>query len=173
VATAGWHRAGHLPPVDPPARRPGRCGLIGEENGGSTFTSPAHPARGNLAAASEATLSKVLIIAQRVADGSFLREQLIRQGFEVQVLGIEETPQWKSKLLDAPRVPSSLMHALPSWAGIAAALKENPATQDIRCCSVPWNRTAMAGQCWRWNALTKPLHRGAGPGPAALWPDRG
>ncbi|MFH1086402.1 MAG: helix-turn-helix domain-containing protein, partial [Chloroflexota bacterium] len=139
----------------------GRIGVesSGEENGGSTFyfTLPIlHEGAGPVA--SEASLSRVLVVAQRAADGSFLQEQLTRQGFEVQVLGVEETPQWKSLLLDAP--PGAIVFdSRTSELGwdITSALRENPATQDIPVLLCAIKPESDGGALLALDSLVKPV----------------
>jgi signal transduction histidine kinase/DNA-binding LacI/PurR family transcriptional regulator/AraC-like DNA-binding protein len=139
----------------------GRIGVesSGEENGGSTFYFTLPILREEtVVAASEASLSRVLIVAQRAADGSFLREQLARQGFEVQVLGIEETPQWKSGLLDAP--PGAIVfdsRASELGWDITAALKENPTTQDIPVLLCAIQPDSDGGAMLALDSLSKPV----------------
>jgi signal transduction histidine kinase/DNA-binding LacI/PurR family transcriptional regulator/AraC-like DNA-binding protein len=131
----------------------------GEEDGGSEFYfSLPVASEEELAADQDVRLSTVLVLAQRAADGAYLREQLSRQGFEVQVLGMAETPHWRPHLLSAP--PGAIVldarAADLAW-DITALLKQRPATSDIPVVLCALSPESDGGAALSLDAMTKPL----------------
>ena len=61
-----------------------------------------------------------------------LHEHLVREGFQVETIGISETPGWLARVLAAP--PGAVVLDLPAsqrgWE-LMELLKANPVTQDI------------------------------------------
>ena len=131
----------------------------GQENSGSTFYFTIPVLRQEAApAAGESGLSRVLVVAPRGSDGAYLQQQLTRQGFEAQVVGIEETPNWKAVLLESP--PGAIVFdSRTSELGwdVAAALKEDPATQDIPVLLCAIQPDSDGGAMLALDALAKPV----------------
>jgi signal transduction histidine kinase/DNA-binding LacI/PurR family transcriptional regulator/AraC-like DNA-binding protein len=138
----------------------GRIGVrsSGEEGGGSTFYFALPAMKGQ--AAGESGVSErgtaVLLLTKRAGSGRRLQEHLIREGFEVEMLCMDETADWLSQVIMAP--PGAVVLDLPAsergWE-VVQALKENPATQDVPV--LLYALLQDSGSALALNYLTKPL----------------
>ena len=130
----------------------------GEENGGSTFyfTLPVLPA---VQPPRSAQLSqKVLVLTDLALRGQALNEHLVKEGYQVQVVGIEETPDWLDQVLAAPvgAVVLDLPGSQRGWE-LVELLKNNPATQDIPVIFYSLLREQGGGAVLAFDYLTKPV----------------
>jgi signal transduction histidine kinase/DNA-binding LacI/PurR family transcriptional regulator/AraC-like DNA-binding protein len=114
----------------------GKIGVYssGEENGGSTFyfSLPVPAEIAPLPSSSTSHTQAVLILTDRVERVALIREHLIQQGFQIEMISIPETPDWLAKVLADP--PGAVVLDMPAsergWE-LVEILKGNPATQDI------------------------------------------
>ncbi len=138
----------------------GRIGVrsSGEEGSGSTFYFTLPAMKGQ--AAEESSLSArgaaVLLLTKRTSSGRRLQEHLVREGFEVEMLCMDETADWLSQVLMAP--PGAVVLDLPAsergWE-VVQALKENPDTQDVPV--LLYTLLQDSGSTLALDYLTKPL----------------
>jgi signal transduction histidine kinase/DNA-binding LacI/PurR family transcriptional regulator/AraC-like DNA-binding protein len=114
----------------------GRIGVrsSGEEDSGSTFYFTLPAMKGQAAGESSVSArgAAVLLLTKHASNGRRLQEHLVREGFEVEMLCMDETADWLSQVLMSP--PGAVVLDLPAsergWE-VVRALKENPATQDV------------------------------------------
>ena len=138
----------------------GKIGIhsSGEENSGSTFyfTLPVLPATDTTRPAEPSQV--VLILTEQMQRSLPLRQHLERQGFQVQVLVIVQTPNWLEELLAIQ--PGALVLDLPAarrgWE-IIDILKKNSATQDLPILFYSLLQEQDSGSMLALDYLAKPL----------------
>jgi len=115
----------------------GQIGVVssGEEDGGSTFyfTLPAMSVHA-IEELARATRSRAVLLLTACASGAVrLQEHLTREGFEVNAVSIDESPDWLSRVLASPPGAVVLDFQPASERGweLIEILKGNPATQDV------------------------------------------
>jgi len=136
----------------------------GQEGTGSTFyfTLPVmeRPAsRVGTAATVLAPGQTVLLLAKQPGDGERLHKYMTRQGFEMQVLQVDEIANWLSQGLMSPPGALVLDVGLASEQGweIMKALKGNPATQDVPVVFYSLAQEGNSGSMLELDYLTKPI----------------
>jgi signal transduction histidine kinase/AraC-like DNA-binding protein/DNA-binding LytR/AlgR family response regulator len=138
----------------------GRIGVrsTGEEGSGSTFyfTLPAMKGRAAEEAKVSARGAAVLLLTRRASSGRRLQEHLVREGYEVEMLCMDETADWLSQVLMSPpgAVVLDLPASEPGWE-VVRMLKENPATQDVPV--LIYTLLQDSGSALALDYLTKPL----------------
>ncbi len=115
----------------------GKIGIqsSGTEHGGSTFYFTL-PTIGDHVAANTATgdhAKRVLLLTEGESNGTRVQKHLVREGFAVELLRINETPDWLARTLSSPpgAVVLDLQPASEQGWEVMQALRENPATQHI------------------------------------------
>jgi AraC-like DNA-binding protein/nitrogen-specific signal transduction histidine kinase len=130
----------------------------GEEGSGSTFyfTLPAMKGRAAEEPGLPARGAAVLLLTRRASSGRRLQEHLVREGFEVEMLCMDETADWLAQVLMSP--PGAVVLDLPAsergWE-VVRTLKENPATQDVPV--LLYTLLQDSGSALTLDYLTKPL----------------
>ena len=130
----------------------------GSENGGSTFyfTLPVLEAPPMMPKA--ALSQSVLVLTSLAARAVHLREHLVTEGFQVEILGIDESPNWLSNVLADP--PGAVVLDIPvaerGW-GLMELLKNNPSTQDIPVIFYSFLQEQHSGSMLALDYLTKPV----------------
>jgi len=101
----------------------------------------------------------VLLLAERTGVEERVQEYLARQGFEVEVLWVNETTEWLSQLLAAPpgAVVLDFLPASKRGWEVLKILKGNPATQDIPVLFYALEGEADSGAVLELDYLTKPI----------------
>ena len=138
----------------------GKLGLIssGSEDGGSTFyfTLPVLETPPILPQA--APSQSVLVLTSLAARASRLREHLVTEGFQVEILGIDESPDWLAHVLTEP--PGAVVLDIPvaerGWE-LMELLKNTPATQDIPVIFYSFLQDQSSGSMLALDYLTKPV----------------
>lgn len=134
---------------------------LGKEGAGSTFffTLPvlAEPADGGVRAASPAQM--VFILTEQAGRGSSLRQYLSRQGFEAEVLSVEQAADWWPRWLAEP--PGAVivergMAAQQGWE-VLKVLRENPLTQHVPVLFYALEEQQQTGSLLDLDYLTKPM----------------
>ena len=130
----------------------------GEEDSGSTFyfTLPAIKGRAAEEPGGSARVQTVLLLTERASSGMRLQEHLVREGFEVETLCVDETADWLSQALMSP--PGAVVLDLPAsergWE-IVQTLKENPTTQAVPV--LFYSLLQDSGSVLALDYLTKPM----------------
>jgi AraC-like DNA-binding protein len=130
----------------------------GEEDSGSTFyfTLPVIKGRAVEEPGGSVRVQTVLLLTERASSGMRLQEHLVREGFEVETLCIDETADWLSQVLMSP--PGAVVLDLPAsergWE-IVQTLKENPTTQNIPV--LFYSLLQDSGSVLALDYLTKPM----------------
>lgn len=143
----------------------GRLGVhsSGQEGAGSTFyfTLPVvRNAEGRARGHPEPSSGSVLVLARRFSTaGLRLREHLVRQGFAVELMWMEEQNVWLPHLISAP--PGAVVvdtggSAAQGW-DILKTLKDNPTTRDIPVVFYTLEEGQEIGSVLRLDYLTKPV----------------
>ena len=138
----------------------GRLGVLssGSENGGSTFyfTLPVLEASPILPQA--APSQSVLVLTSLASRAIRLREHLVTEGFQVEILGIDESPDWLTSVLEEP--PGAVVLDIPvaerGWE-LMELLKNNPATQEIPVIFYSFLQEQSSGSMLALDYLTKPV----------------
>ncbi len=138
----------------------GRLGVrsSGSENGGSTFyfTLPVLEAPPILPQA--APSQSVLVLTSLASRAVRLREHLVTEGFQVEILGIDESPDWLTSVLEEP--PGAVVLDIPvaerGWE-LMELLKNNPATQEIPVIFYSFLQEQSSGSMLALDYLTKPV----------------
>jgi signal transduction histidine kinase/DNA-binding LacI/PurR family transcriptional regulator/AraC-like DNA-binding protein len=112
-----------------------RVSSSGEEEAGSTFSFslPVYDWPREEAQSKPEEILPVLLLTEQVNDADLLRIHLEQRGFTVKVMGIEDEPQWLSKVLQDPPgavVLDFLPAAELGWE-LVSKFKQNSLTQDI------------------------------------------
>jgi len=104
----------------------------GDENGGSTFYFVLPLMQDEFPVTAEHPSQAVLVLTSRAAQAEHISVHLRREGYQVEILGIDETPGWLRAVLAAP--PGAVVLDLPAsqqgWE-LLEIFKNNPSTQDI------------------------------------------
>ncbi len=135
----------------------------GKEGAGSTFyfTLPV------MADLSDLDVSKtlspeqtVLMLTEQSGRGKNLRQYLVRQGFEVQVLSLDRSADWSPRLLASPPGAVILERGMASEQGweILKVLRENPLTQHIPVLFYSLEEERDSGSLLNLDYLTKPMN---------------
>jgi signal transduction histidine kinase/DNA-binding LacI/PurR family transcriptional regulator/AraC-like DNA-binding protein len=130
----------------------------GSENGGSTFyfTLPVLEAPPILPQA--ASSQSVLVLTSQAARAVRLREHLVTEGFQVEILGIDESPDWLASVLAEP--PGAIVLDIPvaeqGWE-LMELLKNNLATQEIPVIFYSFLQEQSSGSMLALDYLTKPV----------------
>ena len=133
----------------------------GEEGAGSTFYFTLPVLEGSVAPAdrSDGRSRVVLLITERVGAGAKLRAHLVRRGFEVEELAIEQNAGWLAQVVAAP--PGAIVLDLQpagelGWE-LMRSLKQNPATQDVPVIFYALAVEENSGSLFEVDYLTKPV----------------
>jgi signal transduction histidine kinase/DNA-binding LacI/PurR family transcriptional regulator/AraC-like DNA-binding protein len=133
----------------------------GDEEGGSVFYFTLPVMTDQVAEDADQTTRShtVLLLTQRAGDGRHLQEHLARQGFEVETVAINETPNWLPHVLAA--LPGAVVldcQPASEWGWeLVQALKKNAATQDIPVLFFSLSPDQDSGTVLALDYLTKPL----------------
>jgi AraC-like DNA-binding protein/response regulator of citrate/malate metabolism len=132
-----------------------------EEEGGSTFyfTLPTISDQAAENAKPDARSQTVLLLTGRTDGSAPLQDHLIRQGFQVETLNINETPDWLSRLLVSPPGAVVLDFQPASEQGweLIQALKESPTTQNIPVLFYSLLQEQESGSVLTLDYLIKPM----------------
>ncbi|MDI7275062.1 MAG: substrate-binding domain-containing protein [Anaerolineae bacterium] len=134
----------------------------GEVGGGSTFyfTLPlAQRHRALPGRVSHGPARHVVLLAKDGEGGEFLKQHLVRQGFEVDLCLVDGMTHWLAWLLASPPEAVVLDLGLASEYGweILKILKENPATQNVPVLFYNLADDRGSGSVLRLDFLTKPV----------------
>ena len=102
----------------------------------------------------------VLVLTEQAGLGNTLRQYLIHQGFEVQVLALDTTADWSPNWLASPPGAVIMERGMASeqgW-GILKLLRENPLTQHIPVLFYTLEAAQASGSLLDLDYLTKPMH---------------
>ncbi len=134
----------------------------GEEESGSTFyfKLPVQAAPQPDEDAAPPSRS-VLLLAERAERARTLRDHLVRRGYEVEVLGLEETSDWLPRVTAAP--PGAIVldyqpAAEQGWEMIQL-LKQSSTTRDIPVIFYSYFQERERGSLLEMDYLTKPLRQ--------------
>ena len=132
-----------------------------EEEGGSIFyfTLPTINDHATENTNPDARSQTVLLLTKRTNGGAPLQEHLIRQGFQVETLGVDETPDWLSQLLISPPGAVILDFQPASEQGweLIRVLKESPTTQNIPVLFYSLLQEQDSGSVLTLDYLIKPM----------------
>jgi AraC-like DNA-binding protein len=130
----------------------------GSENGGSTFYFTLPVLEAPSIAPQAAPSQSVLVLTSLAERAARLREHLVTEGFQVEILGIDESPDWLTNVLTAP--PGAVVLDIPvaerGWE-LMELLKNNPATQDIPVIFYSFLQEQSSGSMLALDYLTKPI----------------
>ncbi len=131
----------------------------GEEEGGSTFffTLPTIVDNAADRSTKEADSQQVLLLTQSASNGARLEKYLSEEGFQVQVLYVDETPDWQSQV--SAMSPGAVVLDCPpaserGWQ-LIGILKDNLSTRDIPL--LFYSLEPEAGGMLALDCMTKPL----------------
>ena len=100
----------------------------------------------------------MLVLTSLAARATHLREHLVTEGFQVEILGIDETPGWLTSVLAEP--PGAVVLDIPvaerGWE-LMELLKNNPATQEIPVIFYSFLQEQSSGSMLALDYLTKPV----------------
>lgn len=137
----------------------------GEEGGGSTFcfTLPTMRAEPAPEASPEVRNHTVLLLSRQACSGTGVVKHLTQEGFEVETLAIDETPDWLSQVLASP--PGAVVldfepAARQGWE-LIEMLKRNPVTENIPVLFYSLLQDKNSGSMLALDYLTKPLDTAA------------
>jgi AraC-like DNA-binding protein len=102
----------------------------------------------------------VLMLTEQSGRGKNLRQYLVRQGFEVQVLSLDSTADWSQRWLASPPGAVILERGMASEQGweILKVLRENPLTQHIPVLFYSLEEERDSGSLLNLDYLTKPMN---------------
>jgi signal transduction histidine kinase/DNA-binding LacI/PurR family transcriptional regulator/AraC-like DNA-binding protein len=133
----------------------------GEEDGGSTFyfALPAMSVQAAEESARETRSRAVLLLTMCASGAMHLQEHLTREGFEVNAMSIDETPDWLSMVLASPPGAVVLDFQPASERGweLIETLKGNPATQDVPVLFYSLFQEQGSGSMLALDYSTKPM----------------
>ena len=138
----------------------GKLGLIskGSEDGGSTFYFTLPVLEAPPIQPQAAPSQSVLVLTSLAERASRLREHLVTEGFQVEILGIDESPDWLAHILTEP--PGAVVLDIPvaerGWE-LMELLKNNPDTQDIPVIFYSFLQEQSSGSMLALDYLTKPV----------------
>ena len=137
----------------------------GEDGGGSTFrfTLPTMQAGPAPEASPEIRNHTVLLLSKLACNGTGVLQHLTQEGFEVETLAIDETPDWLSQVLASP--PGAVVldfepAARQGWE-LIEMLKRNPVTENIPVLFYSLLQGKNSGSMLALDYLTKPLDTAA------------
>ncbi len=102
----------------------------------------------------------VLVLTEQSGSGENLQQYLIRQGFEVQLLGVDQSADWSSRWLASPPGAVILERGMASAQGweILKVLRENSLTQNIPVLFYSLEEERDSGSLLDLDYLTKPMN---------------
>ena len=134
----------------------------GKEGAGSTFyfTLPAYDGPSPAAECSTSLgHNTVLLLAERALAGERLARHLTQRGFAVEVLGVEEHPDWLTRALSLSpgAVVLDFQPATERGWELMRLLKENATTRDIPVVFYSLSQDEDSGSVLQLDYLTKPV----------------
>jgi DNA-binding response OmpR family regulator len=136
---------------------------LGQEGAGSTFyfTLPVMASLPDLELSKSLSLGQtVLVLTEQSGRGIHLRQYLVHQGFEVQVLSLDKIASWSPRWLASPPGAVILERSMASEQGweILKVLRENPLTQHIPVLFCSLEEERDSGSLLDLDYLTKPMN---------------
>jgi len=103
----------------------------------------------------------VLLLAERSGNGERLRNHLVQQGFDIEMVWLDAGKHWSPHLLDIQPGAAILEQGTALQQGWEAikALRENPLTRDIPIVLFSLDGKQDSGSILELNYLTKPLNK--------------
>jgi AraC-like DNA-binding protein len=136
---------------------------LGKEGAGSTFyfTLPVMAHVLDLDVSKTVAPEQTIVILTEQSDrGNNLRQYLVRQGFETEVLSLDRTAGWSSRWLVSPPGAVILERGMASEQGweFLKVLRENPLTQHIPVLFYSLEEERGSGSLLDLDYLTKPMN---------------
>ena len=133
----------------------------GEEESGSVFhyTLPALKATGIGTTESENRPHTIFLLVERPDGSQQLYDHLLQRGYEVELAGVDENPNWLSRLAASPpgAVVLDFQPAAERGWELIRLLKQNPCTRDIPVIFYSFLAGRNLGSMLEMDYLTKPL----------------
>ncbi len=135
---------------------------LGKEGAGSTFffTLPVMAELSTLRVSETvAPEQRIVILTEQAGGGNSLRQYLVHQGFEAQVLSFDRTTDWSARWLVSPPGAVILERGMASSQGweFLKVLRENPLTQHIPVLIYSLEEERDSGSLLDLDFLTKPM----------------
>ncbi len=138
----------------------GRIGVRsdGEENSGSTFYFVLPVLQPDTVVREPGPSQDVLVLTNWAERAARMKDHLIHMGYKVEIVGINENPNWLEKMLVT--VPGAIVLDIPvaeqAWE-IMGILRNNPAMQDVPVILYSFLQEQSSGSMLSLDYLVKPV----------------